>query len=72
MAEVYFFKQIDGHNASYIGSFRRTRPMAFIVAPLLATALLQFKAVDMGGLFILLGLIMLIALYFPIGLKDTR
>lgn len=72
MAEVYFFKQIDGHNASYIGSFRRTRPLAFIVAPLLATALLQFEAIELGGLFVLLGFIMLIALYFPIGLKDTK
>ena len=72
MAEVYFFKQIDGHNASYIGSFRRTRPLAFIVAPLLASALLQFEFITLGGLFVLLGLVMLVALYFPIGLKDTR
>ena len=72
MAEVYFFKQIDGHDASYIGYFRRARPMAFIVAPLLASVLLQFKFIPLSGLFIILGFVMLMALYFPIGLKDTK
>lgn len=72
MAEVYFFKQIDGKNASYIGDFRRTRPMAFIVAPLLASVLLEFEFVDLGGLFFILGAAMIVALYFPVGLKDTK
>lgn len=72
MAEVYFFKQINGRDASYIGYFRRARPMAFIVAPLLATVLLQFNVVTLGGLFVVLALLMTGALYFPIGLRDTK
>ncbi len=72
MAEVYFFKQINGQNTSYIGYFRRARPLAFIIAPLLATVLLEFELVNLGGLFFILGVAMMIALYFPIYLKDTR
>ncbi len=72
MAEVYFFKKIDGHDASYIGDFRRIRPLAFMLAPLLATALLEFEFINLGGLFVVLGFVMLIALYFPIHLHDTK
>lgn len=72
MAEVYFFKQINGQNVSAIGYFRRARPVAFIVAPLLASVLLGFELVSLKNLFFVLGFIMIIALYFPITLKDTK
>ena len=72
MAEVYFFKKIDGRNTSYIGYFRRARPMAFIIAPLLASVLLEFDVLELQGLFYILGFVMMIALYFPLRLHDTR
>jgi MFS family permease len=72
MAEVYFFKQVDGRDAAYIGVFRRARPMAFIIAPLLASILLEFEWISLGNLFFVLGLVMLIAMYFPIVLRDTK
>lgn len=72
MAEVYFFKKIDGRNTSYIGYFRRARPMAFIIAPLLASVLLEFDVLELQGLFYVLGFVMMIALYFPLRLHDTR
>ena len=72
MAEVYFFKQIDGHNASYIGYFRRMRPLAFIAAPLLVSLLLEFGVIQLPELFYLLGFAMLLALYFPLRIKDTK
>ena len=72
MAEVYFFKQIDGRNTSYIGYFRRARPLAFIIAPLLASVLLEFGALELRGLFYVLGFVMMIALYFPLRLHDTK
>lgn len=72
MSEVYFFKQIDGHNAGLMGYFRRMRPMAFIAAPLLASILFQFDWFSFEMLFSVLGVIMLLALYFPLMLKDTR
>lgn len=72
MAETYFFKQIDGRNAGLMGYFRRMRPMAFIVAALLASVLFQFHWFSFEMLFSILGMIMLFALYFPLRLKDTR
>ena len=72
MSETYFFKQIDGRDVSLIGYFRRARPVAYIVAPLLASILLGFEFITMRELFYILGFIMFIALYFPLRLKDTK
>lgn len=71
MTETYFFKQIDGRDAGLIGYFRRMYPLAFIVAPLLASFLLQFEWVNITQLFSILGTIMFAAIYFPLRLKDT-
>lgn len=72
MNETYFFKQIDGKNAGLMGYFRRSRPLAFIVAPIAASLLLEFKLIDMSGLFYVLAAIMVVAIYFPLKLVDTR
>jgi MFS family permease len=71
MTEAYFFKQIDGHDAGLIGYFRRMRPLAFIAAPLLASFLLQFSWFTLTDLFSALGIVMFLAIYFPLRLKDT-
>lgn len=71
MSEVYFFKHVDAHNASLVGYFRRARPLAFIIAPLLASVLLGFHLLKFGDLFYVLGFIMLFAFYFTLRLKDT-
>jgi len=72
MVETYFFKQIDGRNAGLMGYFRRSRPMAFIVAPIAASVLLQFELIAMESLFYVLAAIMVGAIYFPLRLKDTK
>jgi MFS family permease len=72
MNETYFFKQIDGHNAGLMGYFRRSRPLAFLSAPLLASLLLGFEIVPIQGLFYVLAAIMCVAIYFPLRLKDTK
>jgi MFS family permease len=72
MTETYFFKQIDGHNASLIGYFRRSRPMAFIVAPLIASLLLSFGVIELQSLFTILGFVMLAGMAFTLRIKDTR
>ena len=72
MAETYFFKQIDGGNTELMGHFRRSRPLAFIAAPLLASFLLQTNLITLSGLFTLLGGIMICAIYFPLRLVDTK
>lgn len=72
MAETYFFKQVDGGNAALIGYFRRTRPMAFIAAPLLASILLEFGVVDLAEIFFVLAAVMVVALHFVLALEDTK
>lgn len=72
MTETYFFKQIDGRSAGLIGYFRRSRPLAFIAAPITASILLELNIIDIGGLFYVLAGIMLCAIYFPLRLKDTK
>ena len=72
MTESYFFKKIDGHNAGLIGYFRRSRPLAFIAAPVLASLLLQLNIVHIEGLFTILAALMLVAIYFPLQLTDTK
>lgn len=72
MNEVYFFKQIDGHNAGLIGYYRRMRPLALIGAPMIASTLLGFEWFTIADLFTILGFIMFAAIYFPLRLKDTK
>ncbi len=68
--ESYFFKQIDDSDANIIGLFRNTRPLAYIVSPLIATVFLTFFAYKY--LFLVLGIIMLSGIYHAITLRDTK
>jgi MFS family permease len=70
MSETYFFKIIDSKDMHTISMFRVMRPLAYIVGPLTATALLSIF--DFRFLFLLLGLIMLYGLRFSLTLKDTK
>jgi len=72
MNEIYFFKQIDAHNAGLIGYYRRMRPLALIAAPMIASAFLEFEWFNIADLFTVLGFMMFIAIYFPARLKDTK
>ncbi len=71
LSQVYFFKQVNGRDASLIAYFRRATPLAYIVAPLAASLLLGFGVVDLKDLFYVLAFIMLGAIYLPLRLKDT-
>ncbi len=68
--ESYFFKQIDDSDANIIGLFRNTRPLAYIISPLIATAFLSFF--DYKYLFLVLGIIMLSGIYHAATLRDTK
>ncbi len=72
MTETYFFKLIDGSNAGQIGYFRRSRPLAFIVAPAGASALLAFSVVTMEQLFYVLSGLMFSAALYSLSLQDTK
>ena len=70
MNDTYFFKQINASDADIISFFRNTRPLAYSIAPLIATVVLFVT--DYRFLFLTLGAIMLSGLYFSLQLKDTK
>ena len=70
MSETYFFKKIDGRDANIISFQRTVRPLAGIIGPLTASALLLF--IPFQYLFLALGLITLLGVPFSLGIKDTR
>lgn len=70
LSESYFFKQVDGEETDTIGLFRMARPGAYVVGPIVATALLLFM--DLRFIFGILGLILLLGLYYSLRLRDTR
>ncbi len=72
MSETYFFKQIDGSAAGYIGHFRRMRPIAYIIAPMTASSLLSAGIITLPELFPILGGVMLLAAGTALTLKDTK
>ena len=69
MSETYFFKKVQSSQADIISLYRATRPAAYVVGPLIASALFIF--VDFQMIFLALGLIMLGGLFFSLRLKDT-
>ncbi|MBI5134185.1 MAG: MFS transporter [Candidatus Taylorbacteria bacterium] len=69
MADTYFFKKIDASKTHIISFSRMSRPLAYIISPVIATIL--FLAFDMKGLFIFLGFLMLYGLRYTLALKDT-
>ncbi len=70
MTESYFFKHIDSHNINTIGFFRNTGPLAYIVAPIIATIIFTFASYQL--LFITVALICLYALRYSLTLVDTK
>lgn len=69
-SESYFFKQVDKEKTDVISFFRITRPVSFIVAPVLATIILQF--VPFQYIFIFIGGIMVLGTRYSLNLKDTK
>lgn len=70
MIETYFFKKVDQKDSEILGAFRVTRPLSFLIAPILTTVGLVF--VPESYLFILLGILCLVTLIPVALLKDTR
>ncbi len=68
--ESYFFKQVNQEKTDVISFFRITRPISFIVGPLLATLALQF--IPFQYIFICIGSVMIIGTHYSLALKDTK
>ncbi len=70
MKESYLFKQIDGGDINTIFLSRATYPLAYIIAPVLATAALL--VMPLQNLYFGLGLVLLAMIPVASKLKDTR
>jgi MFS family permease len=70
MIEIYFFKKVKPEDSDVLGMFRITRPISYIIAPII-TSIGLFYTTD-SNLFIILGVIVLCSLYYSLTLKDLR
>ena len=62
MSDVYFFKHIRAENEEYIGVYRSTGPVAFIIGPLVASLAFVFIP-SFNFIYVILGAIMLSGVY---------
>ncbi len=69
-SDSYFFKQVDKEKTDVISFFRVSRPISFIVTPVIATIMLQF--IPFQYTFIIIGSIMIIGTHHAMALKDTK
>ena len=70
MTETYFFKKIDATDAHLIGYYRNVRPLAYLIAPIIATGTLLIFGYQQ--LFIVLSVIMLYGVYHASMIEDTK
>ena len=69
-SEIYFFTHVTENDAFLLGIFRDMLPLAYVIAPLIAT--LVFFLLPFEYLFIVLAIIMLIGLYYIPKLKHNH
>ncbi len=69
-SETYFFTHIQEEDAYLLGIFRDMNPVAYIIAPLIAT--LVFLFLPFNYLFIVLAIILLAGLYYIPRLKHNH
>lgn len=71
MIETYFFKTVKPKDSNTLGFFRITRPLSFFIAPLITTVGLLFTD-DQSVLFIILGILCLLAIIPSWTIRDTN
>ncbi len=71
MSESYFFKIVNEENADAISFFRNTTPISFLIAPLIAVAVLYFVP-EFKFIFFVLGGIMLAGYLIAGKLEDVK
>lgn len=70
MTDTYFFKKIDASRTNILSFFRATRPIAYIISPVIAALL--FTVFDMKVLYVFLGLLMLYGLRYSLSIEDIK
>ncbi len=69
-SDSYFFKRVDQEKTDVISFYRITRPLSFIIAPLIATVTLGF--IPFQYMFIIIGSIMIVGAHYSLALTDTK
>jgi MFS family permease len=70
MIEVNFFKTISSRDSATLGLFRITRPLSYFIGPLISIIGLMFTTDQY--LFVITGVISLIAIYPALLIRDTK
>lgn len=67
-SESYFFKHIHSDNAGFIGFFRMTRSLPYLISPVL----LSFSVIffEFKYIFLITGLMMLVGIRYTLSIKD--
>ena len=68
--ESYFFKHVDQDKTDIISFFRISRPVSFIIVPLVFALSLQF--ISFQYIFTIVGAFMIIGTHYSLALHDTR
>lgn len=69
-SEIYFFSHVKEEDSNLLSFFRDMSPLAYLVGPLLGTAILSF--INIRYMFFVLGAILLCALYYIPRLKHNH
>lgn len=69
-SESYFFKQTKEGDADLLGIFRITRPVSYLVGPILGGVVLTMT--NYQNMFLALSVVMLFGLFFVYRITDTR
>jgi MFS family permease len=69
-SDSYFFKHVDESKTDTISVYRSTRPLAFVLAPIMATVSLEF--IPYGYLFLVIGIIAVLGTHWSMRIVDTR
>jgi len=70
MNETYFYKKVDVTEVSLIAFYKNMKPIAFLIAPVLATIVLTSTG-SYQSLFFILGIMVLSGTLFSATIKDT-
>ena len=71
MRESYFYKIVDKEDLDLIDVFRETRPLSYIIAPIIASIVLQF-GFQLVHTFIILAALLFVAAFLPFRIKDSK
>ena len=70
MSESYFFKHVNEDDSNTIRFFRITRPVAYVIGPLLGTLIVAFMPLQY--LWVVAGLILFSGILFARRIEDTK